>query len=61
MPDPKEVAQEIIDLVFHTPHVDEGTKVEEIHLLESIADIVDDALVEQDRESRRDAEDNYQV
>ena len=61
MPDAREVAQEIIDLVFHTPHVDEGTKLEEIHLLEAIADIVDAALIDQDRESRRDAEENYTV
>jgi hypothetical protein len=61
MPDPKEVAQEIIDLVFHTPHVDAGTGLEEVHLLESITDIIEEALDDQDRESRRDAEENLKI
>lgn len=42
LPDSREVAEEIIDLIFHTPHIDEGTPLEEIHLLESIADILDE-------------------
>lgn len=55
MPDSREVATRIIDLVFHQPRIDADSPLEEIHLLESIADIVDDALTEQDRESRSEA------
>jgi hypothetical protein len=59
MPDAREVASKIIDLVFHTPRIDADSPLEEIHLLESIADIVDDALIEQDRESRAETESNW--
>lgn len=44
MPDSREVAAEIIDLIFHEPRIDEGTPLEEVHLLESIADILDEAF-----------------
>jgi hypothetical protein len=56
MADSKEVAQEIIDLVFHTPHVDAGTGLEEIHLLESITDIIEEALDPQERDIRNEVE-----
>ena len=46
MPDSREVAAEIIDLIFHTPHIDEGTPLEEVHLLESVADILDEVFRE---------------
>jgi len=58
MPDSREVATRIIDLVFHQPRIDADSPLEEIHLLESIADIVDDALTEQDRETRQECENN---
>jgi hypothetical protein len=61
MPDPKEVAQQIIDLCFHAPHVDAGTYLEEIHLLESVADLIDEALDEQERETRKECEDNQKL
>ena len=61
MPDPKEVAQEIIDLIFHTPHVDAGTKMEEIHLLESVTDIIDEALTTTERDAWAEAEAEYKV
>lgn len=50
MPDSREVAAEIIDLIFHTPHIDEGTPLEEVHLLESIADILDEYFGEYERQ-----------
>ena len=46
MPDSREVAADIIDLIFHEPRIDEGTPLEEVHLLESIADILDEAFGE---------------
>lgn len=58
MPDSREVAAKIIHLVFHEPHIDADTHLEEIHLLESIADIVDEALEEQERYTRRECEQN---
>ena len=58
MPDSREVAAKIIHLVFHEPHIDADTQLEEIHLLESIADIVDEALEEQERYTRRECEQN---
>ena len=61
MPDPKEVAQEIIDLIFHTPHVDAGTGLEEIHLLESVTDIIDEALTTTERDAWAEAEAEYKV
>ena len=61
MPDSREVAGRIIDLVFHTPRIDADSPLEEIHLLESIADIVDDALIEQERETRQEVEDELTV
>lgn len=50
MTDSREVAAEIIDLIFHTPHIDEGTPLEEVHLLESIADILDEYFGEYERQ-----------
>jgi hypothetical protein len=44
MPDPREVAAQIYDLVFRQPRIDADTPLEEIHLQESIADIVEEAL-----------------
>ena len=58
MPDSREVAGRIIQLIFHEPRIDAGTSYEEIHLLESVADIVDDALIEQERETRSECEQN---
>jgi hypothetical protein len=46
MSDPREVAAEIIDLIFHQPHVDADTPLEEVHLLESVADILEEAFGE---------------
>ena len=46
MPDSREVAAEIIDLIFHEPRIDEGTPLEEVHLLESVADILDEVFRE---------------
>lgn len=46
MSDSRETAARIIDLVFHTPRIDAGTPLEEIHLLESIADILDEEFDE---------------
>lgn len=59
MPDAREVAQQIMDLVFHTPRIDANSPLEEIHLLESVADIVDDALIEQERETRAEVQEEY--
>ena len=53
MPDSREVAARIIDLVFHTPHIDAGTPLEELHLLEQIADELDEAFGEYEREINR--------
>lgn len=36
----REIAEEILDL-FHQPHIDAGTPLEDAHLLESIADIIE--------------------
>jgi hypothetical protein len=60
MPDPREIAQEIIDLIFHTPHVDAGTKLEEVHLLESVADIVEEALTTAERDTWAQAREEYE-
>ena len=40
-PDPRETAQQILD-IFREPHIDEGTELEDIHLLEAIADILEE-------------------
>jgi hypothetical protein len=53
MPDSREVAARIIDLVFHTEHIDAGTPLEELHLLEQIADELDEAFGEYEREINR--------
>lgn len=45
-PDAREVAQQIIDLAYHQPHINAGTELEEIHLVESIADILEEAFNE---------------
>ncbi len=58
MPDSRKVAALIIDLIFHQPHIDADTQLEEVHLLESIADIVDEALDEQERYTRLECENN---
>jgi hypothetical protein len=42
----REIAEEIMAL-FRQPHIDAGTPLEDIHLVESIADIVDVALDEE--------------
>jgi hypothetical protein len=60
MPDSREVAARIIHLIFHEPHIDADTQLEEIHLLEAVADIVDEALDEQDRYSRAEAEHEWE-
>ena len=39
----KEIAEEILEL-FRQPHIDAGTPLEDIHLVESIADIVEEYL-----------------
>lgn len=49
MPDSREVAATIIDLVFHTPHIDAGSPLEEVHLLEAIADELDEIFDEYER------------
>jgi len=56
MPDSREVAAQIIHLVFHEPRIDADTQLEEIHLLESVADIIDEALDEQERDAWAEAE-----
>jgi len=56
MPDSREVAARIIHLIFHEPRIDADTPLEEIHLLESIADIIDEALDEQERDTWAEAE-----
>ncbi len=53
----RELAKEILELIKQ-PHVDAGTPLEDIHLLESIADIVDEALDEEYREGVREGEGN---
>ena len=58
MPDSRKVAALIIHLIFHQPHIDADTPLEEVHLLESIADIVDEALDEQERYTRLECERN---
>ena len=50
MPDSRETAAKIIELIFHTPHIDADTQLEEIHLLEQIADILDEDFEEYERE-----------
>ena len=50
MPDSRETASRIIDLVFHTPRIDADTPLEEIHLLEQIADILDEEFNEYERQ-----------
>jgi hypothetical protein len=50
MSDPREVAARILDLVFHTPRIDAGTPLEEIHLQESIADILEEEFDEYERQ-----------
>ena len=61
MPDPREVAAQIIDLVLHQPRIDADTPLEEIHLQESIADIVEEALDEEYRSGVREGESNSEV
>ena len=39
----KEIAEEIVEL-FRQPHIDAGTPLEDIHLVESIADIIESHL-----------------
>ncbi len=58
MPNPREVAAQIIDLVFHQPRIDADTPLEEIHLQESIADIVEEALDTSYRDGKIDGEQN---
>lgn len=58
MPDPREVAAQIIDLVFHQPRIDADTPLEVIHLQESIADIVEEALDTSYRDGKIDGEQN---
>lgn len=53
MPDSRETASRIIDLVFHTPRIDADTPLEEIHLLESIADILEEDFDEYERQISR--------
>ena len=53
MPDSRETAARIIDLVFHTPHIDLDTPLEEIHLLEQIADLLDEEFNEYERQISR--------
>jgi len=53
MPDSRETAARIIDLVFHTPRIDADTPLEEIHLLESIADILEEDFDEYERQISR--------
>lgn len=53
----RELAEEIIELIKQ-PHIDAGTELEEIHLLESIADIIDAALDDERREGIREGEQN---
>lgn len=60
MPDAREVAQKIIDLLKE-PRIDADTPLEDLHLLEQIADIVDDALTEEYREGRAEGERNERV
>ena len=43
MDKPREVAAEILELI-RQPHVDAGTPLEDIHLLESISDILEEHL-----------------
>lgn len=39
----REIAEEIMEL-FRQPHIDAGTPLEDAHLMESIADIIDSHL-----------------
>jgi hypothetical protein len=39
----REIAEEILEL-FRQPHIDVGTPLEDIHLVESIADIIEENL-----------------
>ncbi len=48
MPDPREVADQIMEL-FSAPHIDAGTPLEDIHLSEQIADILEEAFGEYER------------
>jgi hypothetical protein len=51
----REVAEEILELIKQ-PHIDAGTPLEDIHLVESIADIIDAALDDERREGIREGE-----
>jgi hypothetical protein len=53
MPDSRELAARIIDLVFHTPRIDVDTPLEEIHLLESITDLIEEEYDEYERQIER--------
>lgn len=53
----REIAEEILEL-FRQPHIDAGTPLEDIHLVESIADIIDARLDEEYEDGVSDGEKN---
>jgi hypothetical protein len=57
MPDPRAVAAQVMDLL-HQPRIDEGTPLEDIHLQESITDILEEALNEEYRDGVIEGERN---
>ena len=57
MDKPREIAAEILELL-HQPHIDAGTPLEDIHLLESIADILEEHLDQEYKDGVQYGEDN---
>jgi hypothetical protein len=51
----RELAEEILELIKQ-PRIDAGTPLEDIHLLESIADIIDAALDQEYRDGKSEGE-----
>lgn len=51
------IAEDIME-VIRQPHIDAGTPLEDIHLAESIADIVREALTDEYKDGREEGESN---
>ena len=54
---PREIAAEILELI-RQPHIDAGTPLEDIHLLESISDILEEHLNQEYKDGVQYGEDN---
>ena len=53
----REVAAEILELI-RQPHIDAGTPLEDIHLLESVANILEEHLDQEYKDGVQYGEDN---